>query len=142
MLKTYLKVMKALSDRNRVKIIKMLQGREMCVCEMRAALELAQPSVSKHLKILEEAGLVESRKEGLWVNYRVPEKADSIYAGHMQTALREWLNKDPEIEKIVQLAGGLDRCEISGSCRPALKRGETIPERDNTPEMALRRSRL
>lgn len=119
MLKTYLKVMKALSDPNRVKIIKMLQSREMCVCEMRAALELAQPSVSKHLKILEDAGLAESRKDGLWVNYRVPETAESRYARHMLSTLRGWLNEDPEIERIVQVAGGLDRCEISGSCRPA-----------------------
>lgn len=124
MLKTYLKVMKALSDRNRVKIIKMLQSREMCVCEMQAALELAQPSVSKHLKVLEEAGLVESRKDGLWVNYRVPDRAESLYAGHMLSALRGWLNDDPEIERIVQLAGGLDRCQLSGSCRPVRRTGK------------------
>jgi ArsR family transcriptional regulator, arsenate/arsenite/antimonite-responsive transcriptional repressor len=124
MLKTYLKVMKALSDRNRVKIIKMLQSREMCVCEMQAALELAQPSVSKHLKVLEEAGLVESRKDGLWVNYRVPDRAESLYARHMLSALHGWLNDDPEIEQIVQVAGGLDRCEISGSCRPVLRIGK------------------
>jgi len=117
MLKIYLKVMKALSDRTRVKIIKMLQARELCVCELQAALELAQPSVSKHLKVLEEAGLVESRKEGLWVNYRLPATAESIYAGHLQATLREWLNDDQDIRKIVQQARTLDRCEISGRCR-------------------------
>lgn len=117
MLKVYLKVMKALSDRTRVKIIKMLQGREMCVCELQAALELAQPSVSKHLRILEEAGLVESRKEGMWVNYRLADNADSIYAGHMQSILRDWLNDDQEIQKIVQQASTLNRCEISSRCR-------------------------
>ena len=117
MLKVYLKVMKALSDRTRVKIIKMLQGQEMCVCELQAALELAQPSVSKHLKILEEAGLVESRKEGMWVNYRLADNADSIYAGHLQSILRDWLNDDQEIQKIVQQASTLNRCEISSRCR-------------------------
>ncbi len=117
MLKIYLKVVKALSDRSRVKIIKMLQCREMCVCELQAALELAQPSVSKHLRILEEAGLVESRKAGMWVNYRLADSADSIYAGHMQSILRDWLNDDQEIQKIVQLASTVDRCEISSRCR-------------------------
>jgi ArsR family transcriptional regulator len=117
MLKNYLKVIKALSDRNRVKIIKMLQGREMCVCELQAALELSQPSVSKHLKILEEAGLVESRKDGPWMNYRLPDTADSIYAGQMQSLLREWLNDDQEIQKIVQQAAALNRGDISGRCR-------------------------
>jgi ArsR family transcriptional regulator len=68
-MKDFLRVMKALSDPNRVKIVKMLQHRSMCVCEMQAALDIAQPSVSKHLKILEEAGLVVSQKDGMWVNY-------------------------------------------------------------------------
>lgn len=117
MLKTYLKVMKALSDRNRVKIIKMLQRREMCVCELQAALQLAQPSVSKHLRILEEAGLVENRKDGLWVNYRLSDSAESIYADHMSNILREWLNDDREIKTIMQQAEAADRCEITGRCR-------------------------
>ena len=54
-MKIFLKVMRALSDPNRVKIVKMLQHKAMCVCELRAALGVAQPTVSKHLKILEEA---------------------------------------------------------------------------------------
>jgi len=68
-MKTFVKVMKALSDPNRVKILKLLQEKVMCVCELQSAIGISQPSVSKHLKILEEAGLVDYRKEGLWVNY-------------------------------------------------------------------------
>lgn len=117
MLKIYLKVVKALSDRSRIKIIKMLQAREMCVCELQTAMELTQPSVSKHLRVLEEAGLVESRKSGMWVNYRLADTADSIYADHMQSILREWLNDDKEIQKIVHLASTADRCEITSRCR-------------------------
>jgi len=67
-MKDFIKVMKALSDPNRVKILKMLQHKVMCVCELTAALNLAQPTVSSHLKLLEEAGLAHSRREGLWVN--------------------------------------------------------------------------
>jgi len=117
MLKQYLKVMKALSDRTRVKLIKMLQARELCVCEMQATLGLSQPSVSKQLRVLEEAGLVESRKEGLWMIYRVAAKADSIYAEHLQSMLRQWLNDDREIQEVVQVASTQNRCEISGRCR-------------------------
>ncbi|CAG0951550.1 partial Arsenic resistance transcriptional regulator ArsR1, partial [Anaerolineae bacterium] len=69
-MKSFIKIMKALSDPNRVKIMKLLQHRSgMCVCELQSLLHIAQPTVSKHLKVLEEAGLVEYRKEGLWVNY-------------------------------------------------------------------------
>lgn len=68
-MKEFIKVMRALSDPNRVKLIKMLQKRTMCVCEVQAALAISQPTASQHLKILEGAGLVGRRKEGLWVNY-------------------------------------------------------------------------
>jgi ArsR family transcriptional regulator len=50
--KDFIRVMKALSDPNRVKVVKMLQHKEMCVCEIQFALGLAQPTVSKHLKVL------------------------------------------------------------------------------------------
>lgn len=116
MLKMYLKVMKALADGNRTRIIKMLQVREMCVCELRTALDLAQPSVSKHLRILEEAGLVERRKEGPWVNYRLAGEPDSIYAAQLQAMLRQWLNDDDNIEHLVHQARHIDRCEITGRC--------------------------
>ena len=117
MLKEYIKVMKALADGNRTKIIKMLAEKEMCVCEMQAALKMAQPSVSKHLKILEEAGLVESRKEGMWVNYRLPNNPDNTYAAHMLAVLKEWINDDDVIRDAVTLANIADRCKITERSR-------------------------
>ena len=64
-MKSFVKVMKALSDPNRIKIIKLLQQKYMCVCELQGALNLAQPTVSKHLKILEEAGLTEEEIQAM-----------------------------------------------------------------------------
>ena len=64
-MKPFLRVMKALSDPSRVKIMKMLQHRALCVCEIQAALNFAQSTTSKHLQILENAGLIMSKKEGL-----------------------------------------------------------------------------
>ena len=57
-MREFIKVMKALSDPNRVKMVKLLQRRVLCVCEIQEALGLAQSTASKHLKILEEAGLI------------------------------------------------------------------------------------
>ena len=65
-MKEFVKVMKALSDPNRVKLLKLLQRRKMCVCEMQAALGIAQPTVSKHLKVLERAGLIARGREAQW----------------------------------------------------------------------------
>lgn len=101
-MRSFVKVMKALSDPNRVKIIKMLQHKSMCVCEMRTALGVAQPTVSKHLKLLEDAGLVDFRKDGLWVNYHLTDGADSPYAAALLGNLRHWLEEDPQVAPLLE----------------------------------------
>jgi len=111
-MKSFVKVMKALSDPNRVKIIKMLQYKSMCVCEMRAALGVAQPTVSKHLKLLEDAGLVAFRKEGLWVNYRLTDGDDSPYAAALLGNLRHWLEDDPHVAPLLERLPFIRREEI------------------------------
>jgi len=65
------KIFKALSDRNRIRILKMLQKKPLCVCEIREVLKLAVSTVSKHLSILRDAGLVTDWKEGKWINYKI-----------------------------------------------------------------------
>lgn len=62
---------KALADETRLRIIKLLGVREMCVCEMMIALGLTQPTTSHHLGLLENVGLVKDRKEGKWVFYSI-----------------------------------------------------------------------
>jgi len=65
------RVFKALADETRLRILKLLEVREMCVCEVMIGLDLTQPTASHHLGLLENAGLVKGRKEGKWVFYRV-----------------------------------------------------------------------
>jgi len=110
-MKEFIKVMKGLSDPTRVKIIKVLQCRELCVCEIRALLGLAQPTISKHLKLLEEAGLVESRKDKLWVNYRLAGGGDN-YAANVLRDLRGRLEDDPEIKKLKEMLPLINREEL------------------------------
>jgi ArsR family transcriptional regulator, arsenate/arsenite/antimonite-responsive transcriptional repressor len=111
-MKSFIKIMKALSDSNRVKIIKLLQHRTMCVCELQAALHIAQPTVSKHLKILEDAHLVCSKKEGLWVNYSITDGRASPYAASLLGNLRHWLDDDIEIAELVSRISLYDRNQI------------------------------
>ena len=100
-MKDFIKVAKALSDPNRVKIVRMLQHKRMCVCEIKALLQIAQPSVSKHLKIFENAGLVGSEKDGLWVNYYLADGSSSPYAASLLGNLRHWLSDDHEIARMI-----------------------------------------
>ena len=111
-MKDFIKVMKALSDPNRVKILKLLQQKTMCVCELQGALQIAQPSVSKHLKLLEEAGLVDYKKEGLWVNYYLADGRASPYAASLLGNLKHWLEDDPEISDLVGIVPFLNREEL------------------------------
>ncbi len=66
---------KALADATRIRIIKLLLLREMCVCELMTALELTQPAASYHLGILEKAGLIKRRKRGKWAFYGLKNRA-------------------------------------------------------------------
>jgi ArsR family transcriptional regulator len=111
-MKEFIKVMKALSDPNRVKMIKMLQRKSMCVCEMQAALGIAQPTVSNHLKVLEEAGLVTFKKDGLWVNYHTTDGEGSPYAAMLLGSLRHWMQDDPEIAALLESLPGIRREDI------------------------------
>ena len=116
-MKSFIKIMKALSDPNRVKIVKLLQHKSgMCVCELKSLLQIAQPTVSKHLKILEEAGLVEYRKEGLWVNYSLVNQSANPYAAGMLRELHTWLEDQAEISDILEKAPSASREQI---CRKA-----------------------
>ena len=112
-MKPFLKVMKALSDPNRVKIIKLLEQKKMCVCELQGALKIAQPTVSKHLRILEEAGLVDYQKDGLWVNYFLADGHQSPYAASLLGNIKHWLNDDPEVAALVKKAPFLNREELT-----------------------------
>ncbi len=112
-MREFIKTMKALSDPNRVKMIKMLQRRVLCVCEIQAALGLAQSTASKHLKILEEADLITHSKEGLWVNYRLADGSKSPYAANLLGNLRHWLEEDAEV---AALAAGLPEIRRETIC--------------------------
>ena len=111
-MKYYIRVTKALSDPSRVKILKILQRKGLCVCEIKALLGLAQPTISKHLKILEDAGLVESHKDKLWVNYQLADGTDSAYARTALDNLQGWLNDDPEIKKLLVAVMLVDRTNL------------------------------
>ncbi len=70
-MKEIVTVFKALSDETRLRILKLLERGELCVCDMVAAFDMIQPKVSFHLATLKAAGLVKDRKEGKWMHYKI-----------------------------------------------------------------------
>jgi ArsR family transcriptional regulator len=69
-------VLKALADRTRLRILALLGNNEVCVCHLHDSLELPQPTVSRHLAYLRRAGLVDARRDGVWMHYRVARALD------------------------------------------------------------------
>ena len=73
----FMNITKALADENRIRILKALDGRELCVCQITDFLQLSPSTVSKHLSILRNARLVEGRKAGRWIFYRLADDSAS-----------------------------------------------------------------
>ena len=90
-------VLKALADENRMRALCALQGGELCVCQLIALLELAPSTVSKHLTILRAARLVESRKDGRWMYYRLSREFRTPSAGKLLVLLFKDLDITPRI---------------------------------------------
>jgi len=105
------KCLKALADKNRIRIIKLLQYKKMCVCELAQVLGITQPSVSRHLNKLKSAGLILSEQEGLWTNYYI-KSANTPFGNTLLKNIMGWLNDDTTIRQDLVNAQNTDRSKI------------------------------
>lgn len=103
---------KALSDPNRIRIIKMLQVKPLCVCEITEVLGLATSTVSKHLSILRDAGFIADEKDGKWVNYRIEEREWNRYSAEILPLMEGWFNEDDQIRSDREKLAAVDRFVI------------------------------
>ena len=94
MLEQFEQVGKSIGDPSRLRILKLLEPGELCVCQVTAVLELAPATVSKHLSLLRQAGLVVQRKSGRWVYYRLADRSVNPYAPAMLALVRGVLGDD------------------------------------------------
>lgn len=109
------KIFKALSDPNRIRIIKMLEVRPLCVCEIRDVLQLANSTVSKHLSILRDVELILDEKDGKWVNYRLNRGAEALYLEDILPLLQKWLPEDAQVLDDRFKVSGIDRLSVCKS---------------------------
>ncbi len=89
--------LKAAGDPTRTRILKILEGGGLCVCQVQAVLRLAPSTVSKHLAILKTAGLVEDRRDGKWIEYALAPEGRNRYASSVLALLRGPLDRDPAV---------------------------------------------
>ncbi|MBN1154287.1 winged helix-turn-helix transcriptional regulator [candidate division KSB1 bacterium] len=106
------RLFKSLSDKNRIRILKMLEERPLCVCEIKSILGLATSTTSKHLSILKDAQLIFEQKEHKWVNYHLNRASQHVYIKAILPLIRSWLNDDPIILKDKQQVKNIDRTTL------------------------------
>jgi ArsR family transcriptional regulator, arsenate/arsenite/antimonite-responsive transcriptional repressor len=122
-MKDFLAITKALSDENRLRAMMALAGGELCVCQIIELLGLAPSTVSKHMAVLHQAGLVETRKAGRWVYYRLADGAASPCAALAVAWLGQCLGRDPRVRddarqlKCIRKMTREELCAHYGSCR-------------------------
>jgi ArsR family transcriptional regulator, arsenate/arsenite/antimonite-responsive transcriptional repressor len=111
-LKKIIKIIKALSDESRVRIVNLLKAKSgVCVCEITKIINLSQPTISSHLKKLEEAGIIIFRKDGLWVNYYLNDEMDSE-SRELINLIIKIIEKDPDIKNDLMKVINTDRILI------------------------------
>ncbi len=106
------KLFKSLSDPNRLRILKMLQVKSLCVCEITDVLQLATSTVSKHLSILKEIGFIIEEKDGKWVNYMINPRPSDPRISSIISTLDFWIADDQLILSDKQKVQKVDRSEV------------------------------
>ncbi len=92
-----LAVMKALADPSRLRIVAALHGRELCLCQVVELVGLATSTVSRHMSILEQARLVDARKDGRWTYFRLAGEQGRPEASEAAALVLEALAQDPQV---------------------------------------------
>ena len=90
-------IFKALSDETRLRILKLLEEREICVCELIQVLEMPQSTISRHMNVLRRAGLVKGRRDGKWVHYRLYPAEFNPFASSVLNFLHGVLGEHPTV---------------------------------------------
>lgn len=106
------KLFKSLSDPNRLRILKMLQTKSLCVCEITEVLQLAASTVSKHLSVLKETGFIIEEKDGKWVNYLINPRPSDARISSVLSTLDFWISDDQLIISDKRKVQKVDRIKV------------------------------
>lgn len=116
MLETFETVAKAVADPSRVRILKLLEGGELCVCQITSVLDLAPATVSKHLAALKTAGLLQLRRDGKWAYYRLADRELNPYAQLFLGLVGASLADDPTVGEDRRVLGLVNAMPLQVIC--------------------------
>jgi ArsR family transcriptional regulator len=104
----FFRLFKALGDETRLRIVALLSHGELCVCHIEEALRVSQPKASRHLAILRAAGVVEHRREGPWVYYRLALQADPACELQLRSLVGTFAKRSilkGDLERLIKVRG-------------------------------------
>ena len=107
-------VFRALADETRLRILALLRDGDVCVCHIQGGLRLPQPTISRHLAYLRKSGLVEARREGVWMHYRLAPIADPVTRAVIAGALHALTHTDACVRDATRMAKVIDPVPSSG----------------------------
>ena len=132
MLPDFMAITKALADENRVRMLLALRGRELCLCQLMELVSLAASTASKHMSILRQARLVDGRKQGRWMYYRLAGREASPAVRQALRWAMESLADDAQVasdaERLAQILKVTPEELCAGRCGP----GKTACQQDHT----------
>ncbi len=107
------RLFKALGDETRLRIVALLSHGELCVCHIEAALELPQPTASRHLGVLRAAGVVDARRRGTWMYYRLADQPDEDCRRQLGSLITAFARRDvlrADVARLLETRGP-DSCK-------------------------------
>jgi ArsR family transcriptional regulator len=96
-------IYRALADETRLRILSLLRYGEVCVCHLQGSLRLPQPTISRHLAYLRKAGLVESRRDGVWMHYQLASPRSAVVRQVVESALHAMTHAESTVKDIARL---------------------------------------
>ncbi len=107
-----IQIFKALSDKNRLRILLMLSRKKLCVCEIQAILGVTISTVSKHLSILKDVGFISDEKEGKWINYLLNKSSKEAVLIQLLLLIQFYLSDDELVKSDLEKVGTVCRNQL------------------------------
>ena len=116
-MREFMNITNALADATRVRVLLALRRQELCACQLTELFGLAQSTMSKHFYLLRQAGLVDSRKDGRWVYYALPDKDASPAVRDALAWVQRSLADDPRVAEDLKILKKVLKCDPVELCR-------------------------
>ncbi len=121
-MREFMNITKALADPTRIRVLLALRRQELCACQITELFGLAQSTMSKHFYLLKQAGLVDYRKDGRWIYYKLPSNGVSVSVREALDWVQKSLSDDPRVTEDAKKLKKVLKCDPTELCKKQIAR--------------------